>query len=266
MPDSVPREPNRPAEPLLDEAYIQKLRDYFLFTTQDEQALSSFAAQASQHVVPFLDRLYAHFLSFEDTRKFFPDQATMERARAAQRRYFLSLFSGPWDQQRWQMVWHLGRVHDKIGLEPRWYMGAYALYLANTIPLLIREREAGNISQACSLAFAKLVMMDAALAWESYYQHRQARLTQAYLDLERRQRELQATHNLAMQALNERAGHIERLQEISRTIESGLMEMQSLLSQYGEMVKQAPAPQYVDLYLKASELVRRMHELLTQRP
>jgi hypothetical protein len=44
-----------------------------------------------KRVDELMSMMYEHFLSFEETRSYFPDQTNLARAREAQRQYFLRL-------------------------------------------------------------------------------------------------------------------------------------------------------------------------------
>ena len=69
-----------------------------------------------------------------ETRAFFPDEATLRRVKALQRAYFLQLTQGDYGAAYLAHRFHIGQVHQQIGLEPRWYMGAYSLYMQLAFP------------------------------------------------------------------------------------------------------------------------------------
>jgi hypothetical protein len=67
-------------------------------------------------------------MSFNETKAFFPNAATLIRVKGLQRACILQLTQGDYDEAYLANRLHIGQVHQQIGLEPRWYMGAYALY------------------------------------------------------------------------------------------------------------------------------------------
>ena len=81
----------------------------------------------------------------------------------------------------------IGRVHERIGLAPRWYLSAYALYFSLLAPLVTESLRDDPARAASSLvALVKRLLLDAQLAIEAYnVQHDQ--------QLEHLNRELAAT-------------------------------------------------------------------------
>src|SRR6516165_372497 len=51
-----------------------------------------------ERVDELMTMMYEHFLAFDETRSYFPDEAILKRARDAQRQYFLRLTKGNYDE------------------------------------------------------------------------------------------------------------------------------------------------------------------------
>lgn len=58
--------------------------------------------------------------------------------REAQGRHLLNLFSGEFDEGYFARVSRMGQAHEKAGLEPRWYLGAYGHVLKRLVELAIK--------------------------------------------------------------------------------------------------------------------------------
>jgi rsbT co-antagonist protein RsbR len=99
------------------------------FTEQDVDNLRQLQPIADAYVDEVLEHLYEHFMRFEETRRFFAEPEVLERVKALQREYFRALTKGDYGAAYLENRLHIGRVHQRIGLEPRWYMGAYAVYI-----------------------------------------------------------------------------------------------------------------------------------------
>lgn len=177
---------------------VQKLKAYFRISPEDEQALTLLQDAAAQHVDAFLDRLYSHYFEFPETKAFFPDNETLKRARQGQRGHLLSLFSGQYDEAYFDSLLRVGEAHDRIGLPPRWYIGAYAFYITELIPLFGSALASKSIEQglATRQALVKILLLDIALAWEKFYINREERL-------ERRIREITALSEFTATRVNE---------------------------------------------------------------
>jgi hypothetical protein len=51
------------------------------------------------------------------------------RLKTAQGTHWARLFNGRFDREHMQGVRTIGHIHNKIGLEPRWYIGGYKSFI-----------------------------------------------------------------------------------------------------------------------------------------
>lgn len=77
----------------------------------------------------FLDVFYRRLLSFPGTRAVLKDEATIQRARKGQATYMERMLSGRFDKEFFDLSTHVGVQHQEIGLEPKWVVGAWTMYL-----------------------------------------------------------------------------------------------------------------------------------------
>jgi signal transduction histidine kinase len=122
-----------------------------------------------ERVDELMTMMYEHFLAFDETRSYFPDEAILKRARDAQRQYFLRLTKGNYDEAYVRDRLRIGSTHHRIELDPKWYLGAYNRALLLILPALVERLKADppRLSKAL-LAFLKLMFFDMGLAIESY--------------------------------------------------------------------------------------------------
>ncbi len=161
--------PSQTTLPRFDDRDLQARRAYFEITDEDLQRLASLRPIAEKHTEEIVESFYALIRSHPDTRGFFADAATFERARAAQRKYFISLFSGRCDLDYVAERVSVGTTHERIGLAPRWYLGAYSRYLQGLHAILLREISVVSEAQAAFRSVLKLVYFDMSLAVDSYF-------------------------------------------------------------------------------------------------
>src|SRR5436305_13109009 len=81
----------------LDEAELQSRRAFFELADEDLQRLASLRTFAEKCTDPIVEDFYKLLLSHSETKKFFPDDATVRRVKRQQREYFLGLFNGKCD-------------------------------------------------------------------------------------------------------------------------------------------------------------------------
>lgn len=152
----------------LDEAAIASRRAFFGIGEEDLARLASLRPLADKITDGIVEGFYALLLGHPDTKKFFGDEATIRRVKRTQREYFLGLFSGRCDTAYVEDRLRVGAMHERIGLAPTWYLGAYRQYLQ-----LVRERFDAEIkdpteARAAFLSVQRIVFFDVALAIDTY--------------------------------------------------------------------------------------------------
>jgi diguanylate cyclase (GGDEF)-like protein/PAS domain S-box-containing protein len=140
----------------LDEADIAVLRQVHALIDGDGDGLS--------------DSFYQHLLEFPQLRALLPDDATVARLRKTQDAYFESLTAGDYGDDYVRGRLRVGLVHQRIGLDPKWYLGAYRKYLSETSKILWRvlQRDPERYAAARD-AMLKVVFLDMGLALDTYF-------------------------------------------------------------------------------------------------
>jgi signal transduction histidine kinase len=168
---------------------------------------------------------YRHLLSFPDTRKLLRDPEVTQRLLGEQRKYLLSLAEPAIDDAYLAQRRHIGQTHERIGLAPTWYLGAYSLYESLLMPLFVEAfpGEPGK-AQALEVTLRRRLRLDASLALETYVARRERDLE--YLNQQLAEsgrqlaRDLESTGS-ELRTTRERAQAAERLASIG-TLVAGL--------------------------------------------
>jgi signal transduction histidine kinase len=207
----------------MDDWQIRK--EYLKLTEEEEAGLRSLQPLMAQHVDELVDTFYRHLLSFEDTRRLLTDELIATRLKDAQKRYLLSLVTGPYDRAYMEGRVKIGEVHDRIGLTPQWYLGAYALYLNLLHPLIFKEfRNKPAQCQFLRIAMTKAFFLDIQLAIEAYIRKSSEKLEFANRQLAKLNRELEkglTKKKKDLQQTQEQLRQTERLAELG-TLASGM--------------------------------------------
>src|SRR5215470_4756047 len=135
----------------------------------DERLVQEIDEVMNANVDMLMTKMYAQFLAFDETRSFFPDEATVSRAKSAQREYFLRLTKGDYGDEYVQDRLRIGATHHRIDLDPKWYLGAYSRILTWLCELLA-ERFAGDTDKlnVTISALLKVIFFDLGLAIDTY--------------------------------------------------------------------------------------------------
>jgi rsbT co-antagonist protein RsbR len=152
----------------LDEAELAGRRAYFDITDADLGRLAALRGFAEKHTDAIVEEFYRHILGHGESRKFFPDDATVRRVKALQRQYFLGLFSGVLDLKYVEDRLRVGTAHERIGMPPKFYLGSYAQYLRLVRRHLLVELGTGEEHELAFASIQKIVYFDMALAMDTY--------------------------------------------------------------------------------------------------
>ena len=135
----------------------------------DRALLADLRPLLEEHADDFVAAFYRHLLAFGPTRRLLRDPTVKERLLGKQREYFLSLAGPTIDAEYLASRRRIGEVHQRVGLEPRWYLGAYAFYLSLLTPRVF-EAYSGEPDRAANtmMALQKLLNLDAQVAMEAY--------------------------------------------------------------------------------------------------
>jgi len=129
-----------------------------------------------------LDHFYKRVRATPETARFFSSPDHMRGAQSAQEKHWGHIVDGRFDAQYYQSVRRIGATHARIGLEPRWYIGGYALVLEQLLhetmartPLWRRLLGALRPRAAAALpaALVKAALLDMELSISIYIEEEQ---------------------------------------------------------------------------------------------
>ncbi|WP_413060811.1 methyl-accepting chemotaxis protein [Sphingomonas carotinifaciens] len=148
----------------------------FGYTPGSYRAFPAVRKFVARHAPAALRRLYDHIRATPRAAAFFGSPAAMDHARDKQLDHWLTLFSGPLDDQYRIRAERIGSVHARIGLSPTWYISGYARILEDILPRILRRGMLNPLAAsrtATTLVKASLLDMDVALS--AYFQAEEAR-------------------------------------------------------------------------------------------
>jgi rsbT co-antagonist protein RsbR len=148
---------------------IAKRKDFLDFKDSDAERLNEIRDFSLNNVDQIVEEFYEHLLSFPQTKEFFRDPKVLSRVKRAQTQYFKELTAGSYGDEYVKGRLKIGRVHQNIGMQFDYYLGAYRKYLDC---FLVRLFETFKDDPAkvitCYLSMMKLVFLDISLAMDSY--------------------------------------------------------------------------------------------------
>jgi rsbT co-antagonist protein RsbR len=140
------------------------------FGPEDEFILTELHLVAKTYADEVMDELYARWLQFEELRVFFQEPGRLARVKTMQREYFIRLTRGDYGAEYLADRVRIGQVHRHVGLSPRWYMGAYSIYMQIVFPRVLAAFEYDRKKREQAIgALLKLISLDQEIALLMYF-------------------------------------------------------------------------------------------------
>lgn len=96
--------------------------------------------EAEQALDAVIADFYKHVQSFPQISRFFAGDSAMQAAGEKQKKHWRTILEGKFDGDYISSVTRIGEVHNRLGLEPRWYLGGYAKILEGLVTSHIKGR------------------------------------------------------------------------------------------------------------------------------
>ncbi len=153
----------------IDESEIRQRKAFLEFFEEDIVQLKEIHESLSEFQKGFVDDFYDHVLAFEEMSQLVPETCRLERLKKMQSAYFESLTAG---QYEWEYVLErlqVGLTHQRVGLDVKWYIGAYRKYLSQLLNYLaaLPDLDKPQLIQAVD-AILKVIFFDMGLAIDTY--------------------------------------------------------------------------------------------------
>ncbi|QOV95588.1 methyl-accepting chemotaxis protein [Novosphingobium sp. ES2-1] len=142
---------------------------------RNEGSFNRLARFVARTVDGGLEKFYDKLGATPALGKFFSSSDRVRHARNAQADHWIRVFEDGLDQAYHERALTIGNTHARIGLEPKWYIGGYALILEHMIEAMVL-RGAGRFSPARRrmakdlVALVKVSMIDMDIALSTYFE------------------------------------------------------------------------------------------------
>jgi len=145
------------------EEIVERFR-FLDWSAEDAERLGA----AAQHMAPaqqaFVDHLYRHLTNFSTPSALLRAPEVTARLKHSQVEYYQCLWGGPFDDTYVNGRLRIGVIHQQVGLELKWYLGSYRLYLDDMLKSVFGDSQ--NATLYSSLL--KAVFFDMTLAIDTY--------------------------------------------------------------------------------------------------
>jgi methyl-accepting chemotaxis protein len=121
------------------EQSIQSRLDFIGIDGATRAALRELQPLIASVLPGILDHFYAHVMKFPAVARLFPNEAIIRHAKSAQIQHWKMISDGTFDDAYHQSVTRIGQTHNRLGLEPRWYIAGYSMIVTGLLRAIEME-------------------------------------------------------------------------------------------------------------------------------
>jgi methyl-accepting chemotaxis protein len=186
---------------------LKEIQNKLAFVGMDKEqtaVLATLKPLIAKSVGPALDRFYDHATANAETARHFQSPSHIEHAKQKQVDHWGLIATGKFDLEYIEGVTRIGKVHAKLGLEPKWYIGGYSLILEELVSSIIRSElkgfgtaKKGEKAGKSIAAVVKAALIDMDYAISVYLDE----LSEERAKAEREREQLKAEQDKALHAL-----------------------------------------------------------------
>ncbi len=153
----------------IDDAEISRRQEFLTFDEHDARLLASLHDSLALHREDLIEKFYTHLQRFPEMQPLLGDESRLSHMKRAQASYFGKLTEGRYDRPYVEDRLHVGVIHQRIGLTPKWYISAYCNYVGEVLPLILKDTEDADRGIAACHALLKVIFFDMGLALDTYF-------------------------------------------------------------------------------------------------
>lgn len=148
----------------LDQEEIAERFRFLDWSAADAERLSAAAARMAPAQPTFINRLYRHLEQFATPSALLRTPEITTRLKHSQAEYYQRLWAGLYDDAYINSRLRIGVIHQQVGLELKWYLGTYRLYLDDMLASLFGDSDQATLYSS----LLKAVFFDMTLAIDTY--------------------------------------------------------------------------------------------------
>jgi methyl-accepting chemotaxis protein len=158
-----------------NETFLNERLDFIGMDQPARETLRQLQPLVEKSIGAALDAFYGKVKATPQTNKLFADERHMAMAKGAQARHWSVIAAADYSDDYATRARKIGEAHARVGLEPRWYIGGYAVVIERLIHAVVADqrprlltmtkRRPERLAEALScLAKAAIVDMDYAIS------------------------------------------------------------------------------------------------------
>jgi len=160
------------------EEHFQERLSFMKIDGSVRESLAIIKPIVEESLPGILDSFYATVRQWPNLNAFFSNAAHMEAAKNLQMKHWSTILEGRFDSEYIASIKKIGMTHNRIGLEPRWYIGGYSAIVGGVMAAvsqklilsgLMTSKKREMYDRAVA-AFLKAVLLDMDMAISTYFE------------------------------------------------------------------------------------------------
>lgn len=138
------------------------------FTAEDMRAVKSFQPYIKAGIDEITSVFYEKVLEVPSLRLIIEERTNVERLKQLLSDYIIGMFDGDINEETILKKMKLARMHFKLGVEPKWYMGAFQQIQEVMVRLIVKEIKSTEHREQSMLILSRLINFEMQIVLEEY--------------------------------------------------------------------------------------------------
>lgn len=153
------------------DAELEERARFLMVTPEDLERIKKLGRAVSADMAPMFDTFYAQLSQFSHAQALIGGR--LDRLKRQQLDYFVDMLKGQLDQAYLRRRLDVAEAHLRVGVEPKWYVGAMGLYQWLAARLIREHPVAGRNADevwAAVWSLQKLLFLDLSITIDAYFE------------------------------------------------------------------------------------------------
>lgn len=137
------------------------------------RCIKSYQPAITAGVSEITDVFYENVLAVPSLKKIIEERTKIDRLKKTLNLYIISMFDGVFNEETIEAKRKIARMHFKIGLDPKWYMGTFQKLQETMIVLISKDITDLALREQITLNVSKLINLEMQIVLEEYEKENQ---------------------------------------------------------------------------------------------
>ena len=147
---------------------------------EDMKRLMSFQHVVSRHREEITAIFYDKILAVPELKELIEQRSSVSKLKEIVGKYVVSMFDGQLTNRTIEQKRHLAKMHFKMGLDPKWYMGTFQQIQENIIRLLVEEETLHTPPMAIATVVSRWFNFEMQIVLEEYEKENKRLVNEQY--------------------------------------------------------------------------------------